>query len=142
MRAIERKGLPREERILASLFRVIFYTRITGDSTCTSVRIAAFGSISRNQPSRLPSTGSPERAKKHEESLVVVLPATGRLRSQEAGCGTEPVATSHRRNHRTLRNSQAGKCQHSNLQLSARDHYYRFKNGAHQAGLQENERGK
>jgi len=80
--------------------------------------------------------------KKHEETLVVVLPASGRLRSQEAGCGTEPVATSHCRNHRTLRNSQAGKCQHGNLQLFACDHCYRFKNRAHQASLQENERRK
>ena len=40
MRAIERKGLPRQERILASLFRVTFYTRIAGYSTCTGVRIA------------------------------------------------------------------------------------------------------
>ncbi len=42
----------------------------------------------------------------------------------------------------TLRNSQAGKCQHGNLQLSARDHFYRFQDGAHQASLQENGSGK
>jgi len=34
------------------------------------------------------------------------------------------------------------KCQHGDLQLSARDHRDRFKNGAHHASLQENERGK
>ena len=85
--------------------------------------------------------------KGHEESFAGVLPASDRLRGEEAaGCGdpssdTEPVATTRCRTHRTLRSNQAGKCQHGDLQLSARDHSHRFKNGAHQAGLQENERG-
>jgi hypothetical protein len=84
--------------------------------------------------------------KRDEETLAGVLPASGRLRGQEAaGCrdsasDTEPVAASHRRNHRTLRNYQAGKCQHRDLQLSAHHHRDRFKDGTHQAGLQENER--
>jgi hypothetical protein len=86
--------------------------------------------------------------KGHEESLAGVLPASGRLRGEEAsGCGdptssTEPGATTHCRTHRTLCSSQEGKCQHGDLQLSARDHRDRFKNGAHHASLQENERGK
>ena len=86
--------------------------------------------------------------KGHEESLAGVLPASGRLRGEEAaGCGdptsnTEPAATTHCRTHRTLCSSQAGECQHGDLQLSARDHRDRFKNGAHQVSLQENERGK
>jgi hypothetical protein len=80
--------------------------------------------------------------------LAGVVPASGRLRGEEAaGCGdpasnTEPAATTRCRTHRTLCSSQTGKCQHGNLQLSARDHFYRFKNRAHQASLQENERGK
>jgi hypothetical protein len=86
--------------------------------------------------------------KRHEESLAGVLPASGRLHGEEAaGCSdsasnTEPVATAHCRTHRTLCSRKTGKCQHSDLQLSARDHRDRFKNGAHKAGLQENERGK
>jgi hypothetical protein len=86
--------------------------------------------------------------KGHEESLAGVLLALGGLRGEEAtGCGdpasnTEPAATTQCRTHRTLCSSQAGKCQHGDLQLSARDHRDRFKNGAHQASLQENERGK
>ena len=86
--------------------------------------------------------------KGHEESLAGVLPASGWLRGEEAaGCAdsasnTEPDATTRCRTHRTLCSSQAGKCQHGNLQLSARDHCYRFENGAHQASLQENERRK
>jgi hypothetical protein len=86
--------------------------------------------------------------KGHEESLAGVLLALGRLRGEEAtGCGdpasnTEPAATTQCRTHRTLCSNQAGKCQHGDLQLSARDHRDRFKNGAHQASLQENERGK
>jgi len=86
--------------------------------------------------------------KGHEERLAGVVPASGRLRGEEAaGCSdpasnTEPAATAHCRTHRTLCSRQAGKCQHGNLQLSARDHRDRFQNGAHQASLQENERGK
>jgi len=86
--------------------------------------------------------------KGHEESLVGVLPASGRLHGEEAaGCSdsasnTEPVATAYCRTHRTLCSRKTGKCQHSDLQLSACDHRDRFKNGAHQASLQENERGK
>jgi hypothetical protein len=86
--------------------------------------------------------------KGHEESLAGVLPASGRLHGEEAaGCSdsasdTEPVATAYCRTHRTLCSRKTGKCQHSDLQLSACDHCDRFKNGAHQASLQENERGK
>src|SRR5206468_6867966 len=74
--------------------------------------------------------------KGNEESLAGVLPASGWLRGEEAaGCAdpapnTEPDATTHCRTHRTLRRSQAGKCQHGNLQLSDRHHRERFKNGA------------
>src|SRR6266850_3188748 len=88
------------------------------------------------------------KTKGHEESLAAVLPASGRLRCEEAaGCGDpasnkEPAATTHCRTHRTLCSSQTGKCQHGNVQLSARDHRDRFKNGAHPTSLQENERGK
>src|ERR1035437_3621269 len=86
--------------------------------------------------------------KGHEESLAAILPASGRLRGEEAvGCGepasnTEPAAATHCRTHRTLCSSQAGKCQHRDLQLSARDHRDRFKNAAHHASLQGNERRK
>jgi hypothetical protein len=86
--------------------------------------------------------------KGHEESLAGILPASGRLRGEEAAGGAdpasnpEPAATAHCRTHRTLRSSQAGKCQHRDLQLSARDHRDRFKNGTHQNSLQENETGK
>jgi hypothetical protein len=86
--------------------------------------------------------------KGNEETWAGVLPASGRLRGQEAagcrdpGSNSEPVAAGYRRNHRALCNHQAGKCQHRDLQLSAHDHRDRFKNRAHQAGLQENERGK
>jgi hypothetical protein len=86
--------------------------------------------------------------KGHEESLAGVLPASGRLHGEEAaGCSdpatnTEPVATAHCRTYRTLCSRETGKCQHSDLQLSAGDHRDRFKNGAHKTSLQENERGK
>jgi hypothetical protein len=86
--------------------------------------------------------------KGHEESLAGVLPASDRLHGEEAaGCSdpasnTEPAATANCRTHRTLCSRKTGKCQHGDLQLSARDHRDRFKNGAHQASLQENERGK
>ena len=82
----------------------------------------------------------------HEENRARVLPASGRLRGEEAAsCGdpashTEPDAATHCRTHRTLCSSQAGKCQHGDLQLSAHDHRDRFKDGAHHASLQENER--
>lgn len=84
--------------------------------------------------------------KRNEEILAGVLSAPGRLRGEKTAGGhdpasnTEPVAASHCRNHRALRNYQAGKCQHGDLQLSAHDHRDRFKNRAHHAGLQENER--
>jgi hypothetical protein len=80
--------------------------------------------------------------------LAGVLPAASRLRGEEAaGCGdsasrTEPDATTHRRTHRTLCSRQAGKCQHRDLQLLAREHRDRFKNGAHHFSLQDNERRK
>jgi len=86
--------------------------------------------------------------KGHEESLAGVLPASGRLHGEEAaGCSdpasiTEPVATAKCRTYRTLCSRKTGKCQHSDLQLSAGDHRDRFKNGAHKTSLQENERGK
>jgi hypothetical protein len=86
--------------------------------------------------------------KRHEENLAGVLPATGRLRGKEAaGCRdpashSEPAATTHCRTHRTLCSSPAGKCQHGDLQLSARDHRDRFKNRTHKNSLQENERRK
>ena len=89
-----------------------------------------------------------ERKQVHEERLAGVLPGSGRLRFEEASgrsdpaSNTEPDATGHCRTHRTLCRGQAGKCQHRNLQLSTRDHRDRFENGAHQADLQENERGK
>jgi hypothetical protein len=80
--------------------------------------------------------------------MAGVLSASGRLLGEEAaGCGdpashTEPAATILCRYHRTLCRRQAGKFQHGNLQLPGRDHRDRFKNGTHQVGLQENERGK
>jgi hypothetical protein len=43
MRAIKEKGLQGEERILACTTRPTFYTRITGHSTCTSVRSVRTG---------------------------------------------------------------------------------------------------
>ena len=82
----------------------------------------------------------------HEENRADVLPASGRLCGEEAaGCGdpashTESDAANHCRSHRTLCSSQAGKCQHGDLQLSAQDHRDRFKDGAHHPSLQENER--
>jgi hypothetical protein len=91
--------------------------------------------------------GARERKQRHEESLAGVLPASGRLRGEEAaGCRdpashTEPAATTHCRTHRTLRSGQAGKCQHGDLQLSGSNHRDRFKNRAHHVSLQENERG-
>jgi len=81
----------------------------------------------------------------HEESLAGGLPASGRLRGEEAaGCSdsasyTEPVAAAHGRTDRALCSRQAGKCEQGNLQLSALDHRDRFKNRAHQTGLQGNE---
>lgn len=82
----------------------------------------------------------------HGETLAGVLLASGRLRCEEAaGCGdpashTEPPASTDCRTHRTLCSDQAGKCQHGDLQLSARDHRDRFKNGAHHASLQDYKR--
>jgi hypothetical protein len=64
----------------------------------------------------------------YEENRAGVLSATGRLRGEEAaGCDdpashTEPDAATHCRTHRTLCSSQAGKCQHGDLQVSARNH--------------------
>jgi len=86
--------------------------------------------------------------KGHEEGLAGVLPASGWLRGEEAAScadpasNTEPDATTRCRTHRTLCGSQAGKCQHGDVQLSARYHRDRFKNGAHPTSLQEDERGK
>jgi len=86
------------------------------------------------------------RKQRHEQSLADVLPPSCRLCGEEAaGCGdraspTEPVATGHCRNHQTLCHSRARKRQHGNLPLSGRDHGDRFKDGAHDATLQENER--
>jgi hypothetical protein len=86
------------------------------------------------------------RKQRHEQSLAGVLPPACRLCGEEAaGCGdraspTEPVATGHCRNHQTLCHSRARKRQHGNLPLSGRDHRDRFKDGAHDATLQENER--
>jgi hypothetical protein len=85
--------------------------------------------------------------KRHGEIVAGAMPASGWLRGEEAaGRGdtrsdSEPVATGDSRSHRTLCRGQAGKCQYGDVQLSARDHCDRFKNRAHQASLQENERG-
>jgi hypothetical protein len=76
------------------------------------------------------------------------MPAPDRLRREEAAaCGdatshTEPGASADRRNHRALCNRRAGKCQHGDLPLPARDHLDRFKNRAYHTRLQENERRK
>ena len=92
--------------------------------------------------------------REHEENCAGVLPASGRLCGEKAaGCGdpdpashadpashTESDAAIHCRAHRTLCGSQAGKCQHGDLQVSAHDHRDRFKDGARHASLQENER--
>jgi hypothetical protein len=93
--------------------------------------------------------------REHEENCARVLPASGRLCGEKAaGCGdpdpaashadpgshTESDAAPHCRAHRTLCGSQAGKCQHGHLQVSAHDHRDRFKDGTRHASLQENER--
>jgi hypothetical protein len=93
--------------------------------------------------------------REHEENCARVLPASGRLCGEKAaGCGdpdpaashadpgshTESDAAPHCRAHRTLCGSQAGKCQHGHLQVSAHDHCDRFKDGTRHASLQENER--
>ena len=86
------------------------------------------------------------RKQRHEQSLAGFLPPSGRLCGEEAaGCGdraspSEPVATGHCGNHQTLCHSRAGKRQYGNLPLSGLDHRDRFKDGAHDATLQENER--
>src|SRR5947199_10808687 len=79
--------------------------------------------------------------------LLFCLILVGSGGEEAAGCAdpasnTEPDATTRCRTHRTLCSSQAGKCQHGDVQLSARDHRDRFKNGAHATSLQEDERGK
>ena len=92
--------------------------------------------------------GTEEGNQGHEESLAGVVPASGRLRGKKtAGCGgptsnTEPGAATRCRTHRTLCSSQAGKCQHGDLQLSADEHRDRFKNAAHHASLQDDKRRK
>jgi hypothetical protein len=77
--------------------------------------------------------------------LPLNLCAPGRLRREEAaGCDhatshTEPGASADRRNHSALCDHRAGKCQHRDLPLPARDHLDRFKNRASHACLQKNE---
>ena len=84
--------------------------------------------------------------KGYEESWPHILLASGWLCSEEAaGCGdpgsdTESTAAAYGRTDRTLRGRQAGKQQHGDLQLPAPYHRDRFKNGTHQAGLQNSER--
>jgi len=107
--------------------------------------VSASGGVTKIAIDKRPREGE---NKGHGESLAGVLPASGRLHGEKAaGCSdsssdTEPVATAHCRTYRTLCSRKTGKCQHGDLQLPARDHRDRFKNGAHQTGLQENERGK
>jgi hypothetical protein len=133
-------------------------TMLVWGRTHSSVQRAKRASFHRTQPRVSPSPAVTKIAidkrppasenREHEESWTSVLPAFSRLRGEEAaGCAhpaahSEPVAATHRGTHRTLRSSQAGKCQHSNLHLCARHHRDRFENRAHDTSVQGNERRK
>jgi hypothetical protein len=86
--------------------------------------------------------------REHEENGFRALHAAGRVRGEkDTGCSdaasnTKPASATIRRTHRTLRDTEAGKRQHRDLQLCAREDRDRLKNWAYHVGVQGHERGK
>src|SRR6266851_691820 len=77
--------------------------------------------------------------------LLVCLLLTGCAAKKQPVAAPPPShaesgAATDRRSHSALCSRRAGKCQHGDLPLPARNHLDRFKNGAYHTGLQENEK--